>query len=92
MEVMRLKRFVNLIGLKNFLEGIRIELQNVRELLSDIQLLMCSHCRVRKIRRPLLARGTKAACLGTIAFLTISGHAFQLSGYAFISLEGPNRW
>ena len=43
------------------------------------------------IRRPLLARGTKAACLGTVAFLTISGHANQLSGYAFISLEGSNR-
>ena len=45
-----------------------------------------------KIRRPLLARGTKAAGLGLIAFLTISGHAFQLSGYAFMSLEGSGRW
>ena len=34
--------------------------------------------------RPLLARGTKAA------FLRISGHACQLSGYAFMFLKGPN--
>ena len=44
-----------------------------------------------RIRRPLLARGTKAACFGIIRFSTISGHAFQLPGYAFISLEGLNR-
>ena len=30
------------------------------------------------IRRPLLARGTKAVGMGLIRFLTISGHAFQL--------------
>ena len=45
-----------------------------------------------EIRRPLLAKGTKAAWLGLTAFLTISGHANQLSGYAFISLESSNRW
>ena len=45
-----------------------------------------------EIRRPLLARGTKAACLGLIGFLTTSGHANQLSGYAFMCLEGANRW
>ena len=47
----------------------------------------------KKIRRPLLARGTKAAGMGLIRFLTIGGHAFQLSGYAFISLEAQiGRW
>ena len=46
----------------------------------------------KQIRRPLLARGTKAAGFGLVRFFTISGHAFQLSGYAFISLEGSNRW
>ena len=40
------------------------------------------------IRQPLLAKGTKAACFGLIAFLTISGHAFQPSSYAFMSSEG----
>ena len=44
----------------------------------------------RIICRPLLARGTKAAGLGLVRFLTIRGHAFQLSGYAFMSLESPN--
>ena len=42
------------------------------------------------IRRPLLARGTKAAGLGLIRFLTIRGHAIQLSGYVVIVFEGPN--
>ena len=46
----------------------------------------CDHM----IRRPLLARGTKAAWLGLVTFLTISGHDNQLSGYPFMSLEGPN--
>ena len=31
------------------------------------------------IRQPLLAMGTKAAGLGLVRFLTIRGHAFQLS-------------
>ena len=43
------------------------------------------------LRRPLLARGTKAAGLDLIHFSTTSGHADQLSGNAFISLEGSNR-
>ena len=42
------------------------------------------------IRRPLLAKGIKAAGLEVVVFLTIGGHAFQLSGYAFIALEGSN--
>ena len=44
----------------------------------------------RVIRRPLLARGTKAAGLDLLASLSISGHANQLSSYAFMSLKGPN--
>ena len=36
------------------------------------------------IRRPLLAKGTKAAGLGIVLFLTISGHAFEPLGYAFV--------
>ena len=31
------------------------------------------------------APAAKAACFGLLVFLTISGHAFQLSGYAFVS-------
>ena len=30
--------------------------------------------------------------LDLVRFLTISGHAIQLSGYAVTSLEGPNRY
>ena len=43
----------------------------------------------RWIRRPLLAKSTRDA-QWVMVFLTISGHAFQLSGYVFMSLEGPN--
>ena len=46
---------------------------------------------IQEIRRPLLARGTKAACFGIVRFSTISGHAFQLSGYAFVPLAVSNQ-
>ena len=39
---------------------------------------------------PLLARGTKAAGLARVVFLTVGGHAFQLSGYASMSSEHSN--
>ena len=42
-----------------------------------------------KVSQPLLAKGTKAAGLGLVAFLTTSGHVFQSAGYAFMSLERP---
>lgn len=39
------------------------------------------------IRRPMLARGNKAAGLDLIASLSICGNVNQLSGYSFLSLE-----
>ena len=47
-----------------------------------------------KISQPLLARGTKAACIRLIAFLSISGHCYsatRLCFYVFRGL-GSNRW
>ena len=41
------------------------------------------------MRRPPLG-GIKAVGLGLIRFITIGGHAFQLPGYAFMALMGPN--
>ena len=45
-----------------------------------------------EIRRPLLARGTKAAGVDLIALLKkLTVIAIQLAGYASMSLEGSNR-
>ena len=46
---------------------------------------------VQKIHRPLLAKGITAACFSIARFSLISGHAFQLAGYALFSLESSNR-
>ena len=41
------------------------------------------------IRRPLLAKGTKAACLDLIAVLTISGHCYSAIRPCFYVFRGP---
>ena len=44
-----------------------------------------------KIRRHLLARGTKAACFGTVRFSIIIGHAFSYQAMVLrICFQGPN--